>query len=387
LSGSEVIFVDNDKRAYKFILSYYQKHKVIPSTEIFRTSFPESTYPFSSSVIPLTELMDLSLKRMKSYRVAALVNKVLDYRDANDIDGAIEYIQSEISRFNNSSADSSTTYDVASPSFDLDSLLSTELKMGIPFGIPDIDSAFWGFQPGQLITLLGRQKSSKTFCTLNSAYHAWLDGFSILFFSVEMGEKLLHERLLCLGAHVSPSRIRRGTLTSNDQVRVREFQEKLNNGGTNRFVLSKKKTLITVSDIAEEIERNRPDIVYIDGFSFMLDRKTNRMTDDWQANENVAAELKSLAMEKNIAIFVNTQVQEKQYSASAGVQAKNIQGGTGLLKASDLIIGLDRENDNLTLSCQMSRFEDFDDVHVNIDFDTMTFTIYHLDDSLKAKGI
>lgn len=128
-------------------------------------------------------------------------------------------------------------------------------------------------------------------------------------------------------------------------------------------------------------------MVYVDGFSFMLDRKTNRMTDDWVANENVSAEMKAFSMDQDIVSFINTQVQEKQYSSAKGVEARNIQGGTGLLKASDLIIGQDKEGQVITLSCQMSRFEEFDDVHVDVDFDTMTFSVISDIEKLKEMGV
>jgi len=386
--SASVVITGNDKAAYDWLLKYYSRHQVVPSLDIFREQFPESSYKLQKEYIPLAELADLILSKVSSYQVADLITKAIALHDKGDIPEAISFIKSAASSLSPDTVAKSLSYDVTSPDFDIDKLLDTELEKGIPFGFDKVDDIYWGFHPGQLVTLLGRQKSSKTFLTLNSAYNAWLQGYSVLFFSVEMGEMLLQQRLLALGAHVSPSRLRRGHLHPGEKIKVRAFQSQLS--GTSRFIISRKKTLITLDDIAEEVARYRPHIVYVDGFSFMIDRRTGRMTDDWQANENVAAELKSFAMEKDIVVFVNTQVQEKQYAASRGIEARSIAGGTGLLKASDYVIGLDKPDKDasiITLSSQRSRFEDFYDFDVDIDFDTMTFSIVSLEDKMEEKGI
>jgi hypothetical protein len=131
--------------------------------------------------------------------------------------------------------------------------------------------------------------------------------------------------------------------------------------------------MITFEDIEAEIEIYDPHVVYIDGFNFMQDVKTHKTTEDWQANENVANQLKMIALERSLVVVASTQVQEKQYSAKHGIEARTIQGGTGLLKASDLVVGLDRAEYLHTVSCVLSRYENFEKVVVDIDWETMTF--------------
>lgn len=238
----------------------------------------------------------------------------------------------------------------------------------------------------------GMIPTHNSWLTLLSALEAWKAGYTVLFFSVEMDTSILRQRLMCLGAHVSPSRMRRGTLSTSDKDKVRQFDKLLaesENGEEPRFFISQKKSLITLDDVEEEINQYNPNVVYIDGFSFMVDRRTGRMTDDWQANENVAAELKALTMEEEITIFVNTQVQEKQHHSRFGIEARTIAGGTGLLKASDLIIGLDKDTDTreLTVNCVRSRFEDFDSVVMEIDWDTMEFIVIEPGEKVREMGV
>lgn len=246
--ASEAIFSGQDKQVYYWLLDYYSKHRTVPKMAVFRNQFPEASYKLNQDYIPLSELITLVSGKVTSYQVADIIGKVIDLHDAGKIEDAVAYLKTSSSRLGSEKYLGSSGYDISSPGFDLETLLNTELQPGVPFGIEPIDEEFWGFQPGQMITLMGRQKSGKSWMTLNSAYSAWRAGYSVLFFSVEMGEKLLHERLLCLGAHVSPSRMRRGTLVNSEKDKVREFHKLMSaDEAAGRFVISKKKTLIPLT--------------------------------------------------------------------------------------------------------------------------------------------
>lgn len=365
-TGSSVIFTGVDRQAYRWMLSHYARHRTTPAIEVFRENFPEETLKFNRKVIPLEELVELTEDKVNSFLVADVIGRAIDLHDTGKILEA-----SNLLGINRGIKQQRVKADdLSSSSFDLESFLNTELEMGIPLGIDSIDEEFYGFQPGMVITLMGRQKSGKSWTTINSALAAWKEGYTVLVFSVEMDVSILRQRVLALGAKVSPSRMRRGRLKPDEKERVREFAQELSEE-EGRFLISKKKAGITVDVIREEIELYNPHIVFIDGFSFMIDTKTHRMTSDWQANENVADALKELAMEEEIVVFVNTQVQEKQYSAKHGIEARTMASGTGLLKASDLILGQDKDENDITINCIYSRFEWVDTVVLDIDWETM----------------
>ena len=372
-TGSSVIFTGIDRQAYKWLLNHYARHRNIPALETFRQHFPEETLKFSKNVIPVEELTELATEQVTSFLVADIIGRAIDLHDNwSKGSGRIEDAASLLGldsgiKFQRSRAD-----DLSSTSFNLEDLLNTELEMGIPFGIDTIDEDFFGFQPGMLVTLMGRQKSGKSWSTIKSALEAWKEGYTVLVFSVEMDVNVFRQRILCLGANVSPSRMRRGRLFPAEKEKVREFNDLLTDE-QGRFFISKKKAGITVDAIREEVAQYNPNIVYIDGFSFMVDAKTGRMTSDWQANENVADALKELAMEEEIVVFVNTQVQEKQYMPKHGIEARTIASGTGLLKASDLVLGQNKDDNDITINCVYSRFEWPDTVVIDVDWETMNF--------------
>lgn len=375
-TGSEVIFVDVDRQAYLWILNHWNKHHTTPSIEIFREHFPEEVYPLSASRSSIEEIIDLALQKVNSYLMSEIIGKAIDLHDSGNVERAISFLQAESMRISTSLRVKADRADnLGDVEFDIEEFISREITPGVPMGLYPVDEAYYGFQPGQLITFLGRQKAGKTTIMLNSALKAWEEGYDVLFFSVEMDVELLRQRLYSLGAHVSPSRFRRGHLKDHDKQRVRDFHQKMSNDTDVNFYISKKKSMITVDDILTEVRLYRPHVVYIDGFNFLLDRETKKLTQNWEANENVAAELKTMAVEESIAIVVATQVQEKQYHAKHGIEASTIMGGTGLLKASDLVIGLDKDEGYHTVSCVLSRYEYFDNVVLEIDWDDMTFNI------------
>jgi hypothetical protein len=202
-------------------------------------------------------------------------------------------------------------------------------------------------------------------------------GYDVLFYSVELERDLLRQRLYSMGAHVSPDRFRRGQLRESEKRKLRDFHNRLTEDGV-MLKISQKTSLITLDDIAAEVEQLRPHVVYVDGFYFMKDRQTRKSVNDWQANENVAAELKALAMDKGLAVVTSTQAQEKQQGKRRmpGIEGRTIQGGTGLLKASDLVLGLDRDDaGSIVVNEVLNRFAPVPDVRVLWDFDDMSMRV------------
>jgi archaellum biogenesis ATPase FlaH len=357
---------------YQWILKHYKRHHKIPALELFREHYPEEMYPLKDNTISVEELTELAADKVNSFLIADIITKTIDLHDEGKIGSAISLLRSEAPRlgkdikYRPARAD-----DLSDPEFDIDEFLTKTIEMGVPFGVQTIDEDFYGFQPGQLVTLMGRQKAGKTTFTLNSALHAWEAGYDVLFFSVEMDLDLLRQRLLCLGAHVSPSRMRRGMLTAAEKQKIKSFHERLTSDRDVKFFLSKKKSLITLDDIYAETAQYEPHVIYIDGFNFMLDRRTGKTADDWQANESLAAELKTFSLEEGRVILVNTQVQEKQHNPRFGIEAKTISSGTGLLKASDLVMGCDKTDAQHTINCVLSRHEYFSPVVLEVDWDHM----------------
>lgn len=87
-------------------------------------------------------------------------------------------------------------------------------RTGLTAGFRDIDAMTTGFQPGNFVIIAGRPGMGKTSFALNMAVAAAreADAAPIAFFSLEMSNSELIERLICSEARISMNDMRRGNI-------------------------------------------------------------------------------------------------------------------------------------------------------------------------------
>ncbi|HTX60074.1 MAG TPA: replicative DNA helicase [Verrucomicrobiae bacterium] len=86
-------------------------------------------------------------------------------------------------------------------------------QTGLPSGFRDIDAVTTGFHPGNFIILAARPGMGKTSFALNMAVAAAREtGQAVAFFSLEMSNDELVQRLICAEARISMNNVRRGNI-------------------------------------------------------------------------------------------------------------------------------------------------------------------------------
>ena len=92
---------------------------------------------------------------------------------------------------------------------------------GVPSGFGALDQMLTGFHGGELIILGARPSMGKTSLAMNMAgFAALYGGKSVAIFSLEMPREQIALRLLCSDAKVNMQRVRQGTLTPDDWMRL-----------------------------------------------------------------------------------------------------------------------------------------------------------------------
>ncbi len=92
---------------------------------------------------------------------------------------------------------------------------------GVPTGFTALDNMLTGFHGGELIILGARPSMGKTSLAMNMAgYAALYAGKSVAVFTLEMPREQIALRLLCSDAKVNMQRVRSGTLTGDDWMRL-----------------------------------------------------------------------------------------------------------------------------------------------------------------------
>ena len=88
---------------------------------------------------------------------------------------------------------------------------------GLPTGFGQLNEYTGGFQAGDLIVIAGRPSMGKTALGLTMAQHAALhDRRPVLFFSMEMSNAQLAQRLLCAHTGVDSQKVRRRMISEED---------------------------------------------------------------------------------------------------------------------------------------------------------------------------
>lgn len=400
---SAAVFEGATQRAWQFLLTHADRHGRTPPEELFRREFPEASFRLPADpLLPseLTELAQNETRRVIIQTAQIAIQDIFTRSDFTQGDTrasgeAADIITAAAARLRDGIRPHAEILNLTAP-IDRAAYFAATLERGAPIGIGGIDDEFYGIQPGQLIALIGRQKSTKTFLAINSAVQAWIAGWDILFYTFEMGSTEIRDRIYSIGAHVNPELVRRRDFDKAKRRKIEDFMTQLeeDTGAGENFRISEGGGSFTIDDLQADIDRYQPHMVYVDGAYFIIDRATRKAAGaDWVANENVARELKTTAWQADVGLFVTTQAQEKQHDhRKAGIEGRTIMGGTGLLRTPDLVLGsdMDRVTRILTINCVMSRYAHVETRKYQWDWDAMILAgarDQDLEDDIREMGI
>lgn len=386
------VFVDLDLDAYRTLIRHWDKHGKLPSLDMFRLSFPESTYRLPDTAYTPAEVIEVFEEDRERWLAEIAASDVADLLAAGDAPGAVDLMESAARMIRSSRRTSGVTLAWDGPEYDVDGRISRVVEPGVLTGIPELDDGFIGWQPGNLVTYLGRAKAGKTSFLLLSALKAFLgddDNIArrVMIVTVEIAASEVTDRLDAFSANISLSDYQAGRLAGWDHrkeaEKLRSWRkknvEKYDGGGlrvvqpTGRY---------TVTDLEYDIDQYAPDVVYVDGFYFLVDRQTGKSGGSWEGHDNLARDLKELAMRRKNLIIVSHQVREKQLTGKkgAGIDDGAMMGGTGLVMASDMVLGIDADDSKgadkvHTISCTRSRTGYLKTVKGTWDWNTSAFTV------------
>jgi replicative DNA helicase len=198
---------------------------------------------------------------------------------------------------------------------------------GIPTGFTDFDRLTSGLQPSDLIIVAARPAMGKTACTLSLARNAAMDfGKPVAFFSLEMSNLQLVQRLISMEAEISSSKLRAGQLDSHEWQQLHAAIERMSKApiyiddtpGINVFELRAKcRRLKAQHDI---------QLIVIDYLQLMSGHSDNRNGNREQEISGISRALKSLAKELQVPVIALSQLS----------RAVETRGGSKKPQLSDL---------------------------------------------------
>ena len=203
------------------------------------------------------------------------------------------------------------------------------------------------------------------------ACYMWLQGYRVMFFTTEMSEEQIEDRLeaMAMGMLYSEfnySDFKSGKLTPDQEKIYYEFLD--TKKGLETFIID---TATTVSSIRAKVELQEANIVFVDSAYLMEDEEGAEA--DHMRVTHIFRGLKKLAKSLEIPICANTQ---QDLKSKGGLESVNF--AKAITHESDVVMRLERteemiEDKEAKIVLEKQREGVLGSVMLNWNFDTMNF--------------
>lgn len=239
-------------------------------------------------------------------------------------------------------------------------VINQEYYRGVYCGLSQIDSQTFGFQPAQLITVLGPTSGGKSVLLLNWAHYAHtVCRKNVLYFSFEMTEWLCKIRHASLIGEVPFYHIKGLTLTAEERESLtRGFNENYNgkyfryveaiHDPTPEFIEQTIKAYINDKNI------ENPDIIFVDYVGNMTTRGTSKQAKPWEKNGDASEGLFILAKKYDLPFVTAQQInresikenrKRKEDGKAQAFYQDAASGDQRLMHLSTYVIGMEPNRD------------------------------------------
>lgn len=178
---------------------------------------------------------------------------------------------------------------------------------GLPTGFRDLDRMTSGLQPSDLILVAARPSMGKTAFTLNIAQNVGVRQHkTVAFFSLEMSQEQLVQRLLCQIAHIDSQKLRTGQLNSDEEwTRLTDACDKLYESP----IYIDDTPGISVAEMRSKARRLKSghglDLIIVDYLQLMQGRNAKSRQ---QEISEISRSLKALARELKVPLIALSQL-------------------------------------------------------------------------------
>lgn len=258
--------------------------------------------------------------------------------------------------------------------------------VGIPTGIPHLDYLLKGLVKETLTTVIAGTGVGKSWLLVLLGAYSMLAGYKVCVFITEMSTELMQDRFEAMlfgmmNGALSYNAFKSGNLSAEQEQAYFEFLDK---------DLPKLEPLIIesatgISSVISVIEREKPDLVLVDGAYLMEDEQGAK--DDWLRVTHITRDLKKAAKGWHIPIVINSQA-DKNTSKKTGPELGSIMYTQSIGQDSDNVLALFRDevmlNDKeMGIRILKQREGTLGKVIINWDFDRMRFDSIYAEDSVE----
>lgn len=303
-------YYDTFEPQIKFIREHYKKYHKVPDDATFLTHFndldSEEDIHFFIVNEPLEYLTEGLISNKKRIMLVQAFNKCKDLGEM-DAAEAWEYVNMQYKQV--CLLDSSHLTDMVSDAKErAETVKSYSKQARIPTGFEPIDKAMYGglSTVEELVILIARTNSGKSWVCTKMAESAQSHGFPVLYYSPEMQASYLGTRFDTWRGHYSNSQLFKGQYTDD----YLKYIDELEKDNTPAFVLENKdapNNSVTVPYIESLVEKHGIKLVIIDGLAYMDDKRSKKNDNDYNKYKNICEDLFDMSKQYGCAVVVVTQ--------------------------------------------------------------------------------
>jgi replicative DNA helicase len=226
--------------------------------------------------------------------------------------------------------------------------------LGIPSSIPALDYIYGGFQKGDFAIIMGWTGSAKTWLATYLAIQAWSQGFTPLYFSLEMDANQFGYRFDTLVGGGKWSNI---SLMNARGVDVEEYgtwaEQRFKDKNPFHLVTNESVEEVTQQTVAAKIEQYRPDIVFLDYHGLMEDARRGR--NETEKHKNMSRDLKKIAGRYAVPIVDIAGVTMEDGHGERIPKLNEIAWAKALGYDADLVLSMFKEGQLVHVASQKTR--------------------------------
>lgn len=335
------------RKAYEYIRNYYAEIGSVPTIRVFNADCVDDKHR-PISLVQVNEPWEDIIKRVERQYISGVLSENLDkFNDAyesGDIDAAINFLGITVSKVH-TAVPNSRDVDVTQNGAErleryLERRNNPGTLVGVPTGFPTIDRATQGLQKGQLVTITGLAKASKSTLAMRIAMSIQEAGYRVLYLTYEQTVEEQERRLDSYRAGFNDNLLNNGLIDQENWTKLQESIQLTANLPT----MTISEDCMTVTAIGAKIDVIKPDVVIVDG-AYMMDDENGESKGSPQALANIVAGLKFLAMRRSICVVAVTQSTPARTKGET-LNNDSIMGSRAFVQYSNTVIGIERSDDN-----------------------------------------
>jgi replicative DNA helicase len=212
---------------------------------------------------------------------------------------------------------------------------------GISTGYEKLDQLTSGFQPDEFIIIGARPSVGKTALALNMAAHiAFHQRQAAAFFSLEMSDIALVQRLISSEAMVQAQNLRSGFLTPGDFKKILDVSGKMYEAPFHIVDMPNMKLLDLRAQARKQRTQQQVEIIFIDYLGLISHE--NSMMPRYEQISEISRSIKSLARELHIPVVVLCQLNRDAHAEVPTLA--NLRDSGSIEQDADLVLFLHRES-------------------------------------------